>query len=103
MGANNYNSLANFVILATVSSSAVSLPYDSNNLMPQKNHNYYFQNSINDLKEMAYNQLTNYQLYNENSEKIQIIIDFTMKIMQNTKDIDSEFVDIVNNNFWELI
>jgi hypothetical protein len=25
------------------------------------------------------------------------------KTLQNTKDIDSEFVDIVNKNFWELI
>ena len=25
------------------------------------------------------------------------------KTLQNTKDIDSEFVDIVNKDFWELI
>ena len=36
-------------------------------------------------------------------EKLQTIIDFSKKVLQNTKDIDSEFVDIVNDNFWELI
>ena len=40
---------------------------------------------------------------NENIEKIKTIIDFSNKLIQNTTDIDGEFVDIVNKHFWELI
>lgn len=40
---------------------------------------------------------------NEDKEKLQTIIDFSNKVLQNTKNIDSEFVKIVNDNFWELI
>ena len=43
MGTNTYNSLANIVLLATISSSVISLSYDSDNLIPKMNHNYSFQ------------------------------------------------------------
>jgi hypothetical protein len=36
-------------------------------------------------------------------ENIQTVIDFLKTVVQNTKDIDVEFVDIVNDNFWELM
>ena len=103
MGTNTYNSLANIVLLATISSSVISLSYDSDNLIPKMNHNYSFQNNIADWKDFAFNQSVEYQLQDESMEKLQTIIDFSKKVLQNTKDIDSEFVDIVNDNFWELI
>ncbi len=52
---------------------------------------------------ISYKQAVDYQLQDESMEKLQTIIDFSKKVLQNTKDIDSEFVDIVNDNFWELI
>lgn len=61
------------------------------------------QNNIADWKDFAFNQSVDYQLQDESMEKLQTIIDFSKKVLQNTKDIDSEFVDIVNDNFWELI
>lgn len=103
MGTNTYNSLANIVLLATISSSVISLSYDSDTLIPKMNHNYRFQNNIADWKDNAFNQSIDYQLQNESIEKLQTIIDFSKKVLQSTKDIDSEFVDIVNENFWDLI
>lgn len=103
MGTNTYNSLANIILLATISSSVISLSYDSDALIPEMNHNYNFQINIADWKDNAFNQSVDYQLQDENIEKLQTIIDFSKKVLQNTKDIDSEFVDIVNENFWELI
>lgn len=103
MGTNTYNSLANIVLLATISSSVISLSYDSDTLIPKINHNYSFQNNIADWKDYAFNQSLDYQLQDESMEKLQMIIDFSKKVLQNTKDIDGEFVDIVNDNFWELI
>ena len=103
MGTNSYNSLANIVLLATISSSVISLSYDSDTLIPKMNHNYNFQNNIAEWKDYAFNQSADYKLQSESMEKLQTIIDFSKRVLQNTKDIDSEFVDIVNDNFWELI
>lgn len=38
-------------------------------------------------------------------EKFQIdtIINLSMNLIQNSKNIESEYVDIVNENFWDLI
>jgi hypothetical protein len=103
MGTNSYNSLANFVILATISSSVLSLSYDSDSLIPKMNHNYNHQNNIADWKDNAFNLSSDYQIQNESLVKIQTIVEFSKKVLSNTKDIDSEYVDIVNENFWELI
>lgn len=103
METNSYNSLASIVLLATISSSVISLSYDSDTLIPKMNHNYSFHRNIADWKDNAFDQPLDYQLQNENVEKLQTIIDFSKKVLQNTKDIDSEFVNIVNDNFWELI
>lgn len=101
MGTNN--SLANIILLATISSSVISLSYDSDTLIPKENCNYSFQNNIADWKDYAFNQSVDYQLNNENMKKLQTVIDFSRKVLQSSKDIDSEFVDIVNENFWALI
>lgn len=45
--------------------------------------------------------LSDHQLKDE--DKIQVIIDFSQKLLNNSKDIDGEFVDIVNKNFWDLV
>jgi hypothetical protein len=100
MGTNSYNSLANFVILATLSSSVLSLSYDSDSLIPKMNHSYNHLYNIADWKDNAFNL---YQIQDENLIKIQTIVEFSKKVLGNTKDIDREFVDIVNENFWELI
>jgi uncharacterized protein YdgA (DUF945 family) len=67
-----------------------------------KNYDFKPQNDIADWKDIALRQ-SDYQFQDESIKKLQIIIDFSKKVIQNTKDIDSEFVDIVNKNFWELI
>lgn len=97
------NSLANIALLMSISTSVINLPYDSDTLIPQLNHNYNYQNNIADWKDHVFNTMDDYQLQNENIEKIKTIIDFSNKLIQNTTDIDGEFVDIVNKHFWELI
>lgn len=103
METNSYSSLASIVLFATISTSAISLSYGLEPLIPKMNHSYSFPNSIADWKDNAFNQPIDYQLHNEDVEKLQTIINFSKKVLKNTKDIDSEFVNIVNDNFWELI
>jgi len=45
----------------------------------------------------------NYNFNYEDSEKINTIITFAKNLLENSKNIESDFVDIVNDNFWDLI
>jgi uncharacterized protein YdgA (DUF945 family) len=102
MEINTLNSLTSVVLLATISTSVISLTYEFEKSIPKMNYDFKHQNDIADWKDIALRQ-SDYQFQDESIEKLQIIIDFSNKVIQNTKDIDSEFVDIVNKNFWELI
>lgn len=101
MGTNT--TLTSFVILATLSSSVISLPYDSSSLIPETISQYTCQNSIADWKDNAFNSSSGYHLQEEYPIKIKTIIDFSRKIVENSIDIENEYVDIVNENFWDLI
>jgi hypothetical protein len=104
MGTNSSTSLTNFVLLVTLSSSVISLPYDSSNfLIPQIKTPILYQPDIADWKNNAFNNSTNYSIQNSDTERIKTILGFSQKVLANLTDIDSEYVDIVNENFWELI
>jgi hypothetical protein len=104
MGTNSSTSLTNFVLLVTLSSSVISLPYDSSNfLIPQIKTPILYHTDIVDWKDNAFNNSTNYSIQNSDTERIKTILGFSQKVLANLTDIDSEYVDIVNENFWELI
>lgn len=103
MGNNSYNSLPNIILLATLSASVVSLPYNFDSLIPQINHSYVCQNDIANWKDYALIQNYEYQQFSNDEKNLQTIIEFSRKVINNTKDIDREFVDIVNDKFWDLI
>ena len=56
----------------------------------------YFLLKINELS-------TNQYLYLDEKFQIDTIINLSMNLIQNSKNIESEYVDIVNENFWDLI
>lgn len=96
--------LTNLMFITTLSSSVMILPYDlSDSLLPTSEAVFTKMENISDWKENAFNQIPDYSLQNEIDEKIQTIIGFSTSILSNTTDIDSEYVDIVNEHFWELI
>ncbi|NJO88533.1 MAG: hypothetical protein HC831_05885 [Chloroflexia bacterium] len=104
MLANTNTSLSNLVILATLSSSVVCLSHETENyLTPQHEAKFEYHVNIADWKDKAFNQSFNYSFNNVDIEKINSMLSFTKKLLENSKDIDSEFVDIVNDNFWDLI
>lgn len=103
MGNNSYNSLANVILMATLSASVVSLPFNFDSMIPKINHNYVCPNDIANWKDNAIIPSYEYQQFSNDEENLQIIIEFSRKVIDNTKDIDREFVDIVNDKFWDLI
>ena len=101
---NTNTSLSNLVILATLSSSVVSLNYETvSYLTPQHEVKFEHYVDIANWKDNAFNQSYDYSFHNEDVENINTMISFTQNLLENSKDIDGEFVDIVNDNFWDLI
>lgn len=101
---NTNTSLSNLVILATLSSSVVSLNHVTESyLTPQLKAKFEHRVDIADWKDNAFNKSYDYSFHNVDVEKINTMISFTRNLLDNSKDIESEFVDIVNNNFWDLI
>jgi hypothetical protein len=98
------STLTNLILMATISSSVISLSYDSpDSLIPKYEAKYIHMNNIAEWKDNAFNTLPDYSLPNEEQEKIQTIVGFSHMVLSNSSDIDSEYVDIVNENFWDLI
>lgn len=101
---NSNTSLSNLVILETFSSSVLSLTHETESyLTPKHEATFKHYEDIADWRDKAFNKSFDYSFHNEDVEKINTIISFTKNLLDNSKDIESEFVDIVNDNFWDLI
>lgn len=91
-------------LTATLSSTVVSLPYDdSSTWIPEINPEYTCHSDISDWKDEAFNSSTDYDLQYTYEDRFQTIIEFSKKIFNKSKDLDSEYLDIVNENFWDLL
>ena len=96
--------LSNLVFLASLSSSVVNFSHDTENcLLPQNEAKFEHHVDIADWKNKAFNEPYDYSFHNEDVDKINTMISFTQNLLENSKEIESEFVDIVNDNFWDLI
>ena len=97
-------SLSNLVVLATLSSSVVSTSIETENyLTPMLEANFEHHFHIADWRENAFNRPHDYSFHNKDAEKINSMISLSKSLLEKSKDIESEFVDIVNDNFWDLI
>lgn len=96
-------SLTNLVLFATISSSVLTLSYEMNNSVPKCNVDYAYSQDVSDWRNKAFHHSTNYTFLEEFSDKISVVLSFSKTIIENSRDIDSEIVDIVNDNFWDLI
>lgn len=103
MGTNSNSTLTSLILFATISSSVVCLPYDTDSLIPHTNAKYVCNVAVSDWKDFAFNQSEDYNLQLNHNSKIQTIIEFSKKLVDNSRDIDQDYVDIVNDNFWNLI
>ena len=101
---NTNTLLSTLAIFATLGSSTISLSHDTESyLTPSTEAKFEHYVNIADWKYKAFNASYDYSFHNENVEKINTMISFTQNLLENSKNIESEFVDIVNDNFWDLI
>ncbi len=104
MSTNTNSTIKNMIVFISLSSSVLALPYDfTENSVSEISHINDSQTAIENWQANAFNHSSDYIIDAGDSEKIRIIIDFSKKILRNSKDMDSEFIDIVNENFWDLI
>ncbi len=100
MGTNS--NIKNYIIMTALSSSVLSFNYEEvNPLIPTTNAEYNFENSDSWKYQSIYNAMS-FDKGEEITEKENIILEFSNDLISNSSDIDSEFVDIVNDNFWDL-
>lgn len=102
MGTNA--SLSNLIIMATVSSSLINLGYQSTYLMPNVIVSEISQQTdIADWKMTAFNLSPQYTILDDEAQKMAIILQFSKKIIEYSVDLDDDIVEMVNENFWELL
>lgn len=85
-----------------VALSTIAIPYDykcdDNNITPCRVAKY---------KHISYDsnfeKQGTYKSTLSDDEKVDIITNLSKHLIEHTTDIDSEFVKIVNENFWDLI
>lgn len=84
-------------------SSNVVLPFDTESYLPGKY--LQFGPAKSDIAEMMDKLIEQSSVLSENTEieKIETIIDFSRTLLENSKDIESEIAELVNEHFWDLI
>ena len=99
---NTGTTLATIVLFASMNTGNVIRTIDSD-MLPTCNATYHYTQDISNWRENAFNTYSNQIPNNRDSLKLDIIIAFSKKILENSSDIENEFVEVVNNKFWDLI
>lgn len=87
-----------------MSSSVLNIDYLTGNLFPQKTFTgFHMQSELSDWKDLAFNFSTQYTILDDETEKINVMFQFSRKLMVSSIDLDSDIVDMVNKKFWDLL
>ncbi len=95
-------SISNLLVLASISSSVLPLQYESDYIL-QNNASYVYCQDLADWSTSVLQNPLNYIASNNNNEKIKALLVFTKTLIENSTEIEGEIVDLVNENFWDLI
>ncbi|KAF0239193.1 MAG: hypothetical protein FD181_173 [Prolixibacteraceae bacterium] len=95
-------SISNLLVLASISSSVLPLQYESDYIL-QNNASYIYCQDIADWSASILQNPLNYVASNYNIEKFKTLLVFTKTLIENSTEIEVEIVDLVNENFWDLI
>lgn len=103
MGTNSNNTFANIFLFATLGTSAISLPFEFDYLLPKSEVKYTYSEQLCNWDNSSSILTSEYNLINEDSENMNTIISFSKKLLEQSKDLENEYAEIVNRNFWDLI
>ena len=105
MNSSTNNSISRFIVFAALSSSVLPLEMDDSTSMSSETNigHAIQQNEPIDLDDEVFNVSSSYKLRDYSANRIDSIIYFSKNVINNSKDIDGEFVNLVNENFWDLV
>ncbi len=105
MYSNTNSTIGGFLILASIGtgySNILQRDIESlANYSPSKNHKFELLTKEGYMVENNSTNKTNINL--DDYIKVESLLEFSKKLVENSIDIDGEFVDIVNDNFWDII
>lgn len=92
----------NIILLTTISSISLSLHDNNKTIMPTTTATY---QSISgdkhpwDMEKPAYIQVST----DSDKDDFEVISSFAQRIVSQSKDIDDEIQEVINNHFWEML
>lgn len=99
------SNIKNLILISAISSSAISLNYQNQTQKsaPSTSAKYNFEKK----QSLVYHSVddkTDYIINNRgNNQEIENILSFSKKLIEGSTEMDSEFVNIINENFWDLM
>ena len=94
------------LLFASVAASSTVTPlrYDTNPIYyPTEAGSYNVIREITEWDNINAYGLSQFDILKAQDTKVDTILEFAQKLINDSKDIDSEFVEIVNEHFWDLI
>lgn len=88
------------LIAAALSASAINHDSDYNFNFPDSS---IFQTSLSDWQEDRFGSYEDVVSNIELKAQFETILDFSKTLLNNSIDIDKEFIEIVDKNFWDII
>lgn len=98
------SNIRSLILLSALSSSILPVSYEINrSITPSIEATYKFDKATTwDYREI--DNKSNFELNNRiETEKMNIILSFSKELVDNLTEMDSEFIEIVNSNFWDLL
>lgn len=96
------SNIKNLILLSAISSTVIPVSYEiKSNAEPTEIVSYDFSKK----ERIIYETLSDtYSIFDNNElEKTDIIVSFSQELANNLTEMDSEFVEIINNNIWDLL
>ncbi len=95
-------STSNLLVLASISSSVLTLPYETDYIL-HNNASYEYSQDVTEWSTSVFQNSFDSIVSNVNYEKYKTLLVFSKTLIEHSRDIESEIVDLVNENFWDLI
>ena len=93
----------NLLLLATMGTSTLSIPFDYNISNMKYEINYLNTFQPQELTETLFTAPSEYNSTMSNIEDIKEIINFSRKLITRSTDLESKYSDVVDKHFWDLI
>lgn len=94
---------ANILLYVTLGTASLTIPFDFNNSSMEIKECSNLGLSIEDLTNTIFPSPSLYSSMIKDREDIDIIFDFSKKVINQSVSLEKKYADVVNKYFWELV